>query len=147
MKSVITLFFILFICHLSIGQNKTTSQSKPATQAQSTPESKKKVPWFETDISVEDLKKLKSEFPEIIILDIRPKSLASSGMISGAINLEWGSKEFASKMGTMDIKKSYIVYCADGTKSVNAQRLMKTHDFLNVANLKGGYKEYLKKSK
>ena len=147
MKSVITLFFLVSVFHMSFSQNNTTSQVKPAVNAQSTPESKKKVPWFDTDISVEDLKKLKSEFPEIIILDVRPKSLASSGMIPGAINLEWGSKEFTSKMGTMDKKKSYIVYCADGSKSVNTQRLMKTYDFLNVANLKGGYKEYLKKSK
>ena len=146
MKIFTTLVFLFLADTMILCQNKITSSAKPTTQTQTAPEAKKKVPMFETDITAEELKSLKAEFPEIIIIDVRPKAATASGMIPGAINLEWGSKEFANKMGTMDIKKPYIVYCGDGTKSVNAQRLMKTYDFLNVANLKGGYKEY-KKSK
>jgi len=144
MKICTTLAFVLLASSMIFCQNKTTSATKPTTPVPSGTAAKKKIPMFENDINAAELKELKAEFPEIVIIDIRPKSSITEGMIPGAINLEWGSKEFANKMGTMDKKKSYIVYCGDGTKSINAQRLMKTYDFLNVTNLKGGYKEYVK---
>jgi rhodanese-related sulfurtransferase len=144
MKIYTTLAFVLLASSMIFCQNKTTSAAKPTTPVSAGTAARKKVPMFENDINAAELKKLKAEFPEIVIIDLRPKSSAAAGIIPGAVNLEWGSKEFANKIGTMDIKKSYIVYCADGSKSINAQRLMKTYDFLNVANLKGGYKEYVK---
>ena len=92
-----------------------------------------------------ELKKLKEEHPEITVIDVRTTAEVAQGKIPGALDMEWGSPEFASKMKSMDINKPYVVYCAVGGRSANAQRLMKFTGFLNVANLKGGYKEYSKK--
>jgi rhodanese-related sulfurtransferase len=135
----ITLVFLVLGIFQSYAFSQATTKTTPKTTT-----TKKKVPMLEVDINAEELKQLKAEYPEIIILDIRTKAEIAQGMIPGAIHVEWGSKEFASKMNTLEKTKPYIVYCESGGRSVNAQRLMKFNDFLNVANLKGGYKEYSK---
>jgi phage shock protein E len=144
--SKITLVMLIFCFTQNIlqAQTKTATAAKPATTAKTTTTPKKKVPMLEVDITPAELKQLTKDFPEITVIDVRTKAEVAQGKIPGAIHVEWGSPEFTSKMKTLDKTKPYIVYCAVGGRSTNAQRLMKFNDFLNVANLKGGYKEYSK---
>ncbi|HMP28532.1 MAG TPA: rhodanese-like domain-containing protein [Saprospiraceae bacterium] len=137
---------LLFIA-ISFFQNSVFAQTSTKATTKTSPKTeapKKKVPMLEVDINSVELKQLKTDYPEITIIDVRTKAEVAQGMIPGAMHIEWGSKEFNEKIGKLDQSKPYIVYCAVGGRSVNAQRLMKFNGFVNVANLKGGYKEYAK---
>ena len=100
-----SLFVLLFVSTQMFAQAKTKTPVKTAETPKTATAPKKKVPILETNISVDELKALKTEFPEITVIDVRTKAEIAGGMIPGAVHIEWGSEEFASKMGKLDKNK------------------------------------------
>jgi rhodanese-related sulfurtransferase len=70
------------------------------------------------------------------IIDVRTPGEFQMGHIAGAINVPVG--ELQSRAANWDRNKSYVVYCASGARSADAQNMMGAMGFKNVADLPGG---------
>ncbi len=62
----------------------------------------------------------------------------STGHIKGALNIDFKSPDFASKIDELDKSATYLVYYLVGGRSGKAMQLMQEKGFSKVFNLKGG---------
>jgi rhodanese-related sulfurtransferase len=70
------------------------------------------------------------------IVDVRTPGEFQMGHIAGAVNVP--VDELQSAAANWDRAKSYVVYCASGARSADAQNTMQSMGFKNVADLSGG---------
>jgi len=77
--------------------------------------------------------------PNLVILDVRTPAETAEGMIPNAIEIDYKSSDFESKIAALDKNKSYLVYCRSGGRSVGASKKMIKAGFKDVTNMKGGY--------
>jgi len=70
-----------------------------------------------------------------VILDVRTPEEFESGHIEKAINIDYKSDDFHDKIGKLDKKKTYLVYCKGGVRSANTIGIMKNLDFNNLYHL------------
>ena len=75
----------------------------------------------------------------LVILDVRTPGETAEGMIPNAIEIDYKSSDFDSKIAALDKNKSYLVYCRSGGRSVGASKKMIKAGFKDVTNMKGGY--------
>ncbi|MEQ9063084.1 MAG: rhodanese-like domain-containing protein [Vicingaceae bacterium] len=73
------------------------------------------------------------------ILDVRTEGELASGMLPGAIHMDFYSNSFAQELEKLDRSKPVFVYCAAGGRSGKAMGMMKSMDFKEVYNLSGGF--------
>ena len=71
------------------------------------------------------------------ILDVRKPSEYDSGHVKGATLVELAS--FPKALANLDKKKTYLVHCAGGYRSMIAASMMKASGFENVINVYGGF--------
>ena len=76
--------------------------------------------------------------PNFIILDVRTPHEYKSGHIKNAVNLNYHSRTFKTKLSKYNRNKIYLVYCASGHRSKMAVNLMKKLSFKKVYNILGG---------
>lgn len=69
------------------------------------------------------------------ILDVRTEDEFSESHLKDAINIDFLSSDFKSKIEKLDRNKSYKVYCRSGNRSGKAEKLMKEIGFKNVENI------------
>ncbi len=99
---------------------------------------------FYKNISPEEAEKiLKENSGNIIILDVRTKEEFSEGHIKGAINIDYHSKDFKSKLEKLDKTKIYMIYCRSGYRSGRAFELMKEMGFTKLYNIEGGINAWI----
>jgi rhodanese-related sulfurtransferase len=79
---------------------------------------------------------------QVIILDVRTPGELSGGIIDGAINVDFKSSDFQTKIDEMDKDATYMVYCAGGGRSRDAANLMKDLKFKKVYDLQGGFSQW-----
>lgn len=85
-----------------------------------------------------------NEFKELIdenkgtILDVRTKDEITSGIIKGAIHIDYYSSDFKEQLEQLDKNKPVYVYCASGGRSSGAMNKMKGMGFTTIYNLEGG---------
>jgi rhodanese-related sulfurtransferase len=94
-----------------------------------------------TNISPERAQALinrKANNPHLIILDVRTPQEFSTGHLKGALNIDFKSPDFASKIDELDKSATYLVYCLVGGRSGKAMKLMQEKGFSKVFNLEGG---------
>jgi phage shock protein E len=89
---------------------------------------------------------LKLMHSELIILDVRTPAEFATGCITGAVNLDFKSPEFAGKLDELDKTKTYLVYCRTGGRSAKAMVMMKEKGFQRIYNLKGGITKWMAKN-
>jgi len=77
-----------------------------------------------------------------VILDVRSGFEFGGDKITGAKNISYTSGGFKSYVEKLDKSKTYLVYCASGSRSVGAVNTMKQMGFENVYNLKGGIEHW-----
>ena len=82
--------------------------------------------------------KMKST-PDAVVLDVRTPSEVELGTIPDAINVDFKSPDFSSKITSLDKDKTYFVYCAKGGRSIKAVDEMKKLGFKKLVNLEEGY--------
>lgn len=70
------------------------------------------------------------------IVDVRTPGEFQMGHIVGAVNVPLD--QLPSAAANWDRAKSYVVYCASGSRSAEAQNTMQSMGFKNVADLSGG---------
>lgn len=80
-----------------------------------------------------------------ILLDVRTPEEFNAGSIKGAINIDYFSKDFETKVSKLDTNKTAYVYCKSGGRSFRASKALLRKGFTSVKDLSGGYSAYLKK--
>jgi len=113
-------------------------ESVEATSAEANSETVKVVEQQKTLITPQELVALKKAEPEIQIVDVRTPNETAQGIIEGAINIDYNGSDFAEKMQGLDKSKKYVIYCAAGSRSGRAFKLMQKWGFENVIDLQGG---------
>jgi rhodanese-related sulfurtransferase len=97
------------------------------------------------DFTAEEFKsKIDTKDANGIILDVRTPDEISTGVIPGAIFLDYFQKDFEKQVAKLDPSKTYFVYCASGVRSGETVQLMKKNGFKEAHNLKGGLTSWKK---
>lgn len=63
--------------------------------------------------------------PNFIIVDIRTPREYQSGHIAKAINIDFYSRDFSNKLNDLDKTKTYIFHCRSGSRTGQAEKLIK----------------------
>ena len=79
---------------------------------------------------------------DAVILDVRSGFEFGGDKISGAKNISYTSGGFKGNVEKLDKSKTYLVYCASGSRSAGAVNTMKQMGFEKVYNLKGGMEHW-----
>lgn len=85
--------------------------------------------------------------PDVVILDVRSAFEFGGDKIAGARNLSFTSKDFKTEVEKFDKSKTYLVYCASGSRSAGAVSTMMAIGFNNIYNLKGGIQNWKSEGK
>ena len=93
------------------------------------------------DVEPEKFAELTKE-KDAVILDVRSAFEFGGDKIAGAQNMSYTSSGFKAYLEKLDKSKSYLVYCASGSRSVGAVKQMKSMGFEKVYNLKGGIEHW-----
>ncbi len=75
----------------------------------------------------------------MIFLDVRTPAEFAEGHLTGALNIDFRSADFAARLEGLDKAAAYLVYCRGGVRSFAAMGRMKSAGFLKVYNLQGGF--------
>jgi len=73
-----------------------------------------------------------------IIIDVRAEKDYNQGHIQNAINIDFKSSDFKSRLDCLDKNKTYMVICYAGVRSHNTMELMEKLNFTKVYSIKGG---------
>lgn len=93
-----------------------------------------------TDITVDELKKLKEMKQDLILLDVRQPDETDQGIIPGAILIPLN--ELEENIKQFNKEDHIVVYCRSGRRSKSAQEKFSANNFINVSNLLGGILEW-----
>lgn len=98
----------------------------------------KKAKSFESIAPQEFAEKIKTtDKPQI--LDVRTPEEFGSEHIDNAVNVNWNSDDFATKVESYDKSKPVFVYCLSGGRSKKAAAKLKELGFDTVYELDGGF--------
>lgn len=86
---------------------------------------------------------LESKSPPQLI-DVRTASEVASGVIPGAINIDFRSANFETELQKLNRNQPYLIYCAKGSRSAQAVEKMTMLGFTNLTDLDGGYDAWSK---
>ncbi|MGE5354707.1 MAG: rhodanese-like domain-containing protein [Deltaproteobacteria bacterium] len=90
----------------------------------------------------DSLVKANKKNPKFVILDIRTPAEYVPKHLDGAINRNY-YETFDKKLDSLDKQKLYLLHCQSGSRSAGAFAKMKTKNFKEVYNLKGGIKDWI----
>ncbi len=81
--------------------------------------------------------------PGFVILDVRTAAEFAGGHLAGAINIDYYSADFRSRILALDAAKRYLVYCRSGVRGAAATAIMGELGFARVQNLTGGLDQWI----
>ncbi len=76
--------------------------------------------------------------PDGVVIDLRTDEEIATGVIEGAVQLDFYEPTFAASLDELDPDVHYLVYCNSGNRSAQAVRMMKDAGFTTVTELDGG---------
>jgi rhodanese-related sulfurtransferase len=86
------------------------------------------------------------ESKKYVLIDLRTNDeITNKGMISGAKQLDYLSKDAEKIIAQLDRKTPYLVYCAGGGRSTECAELMQKLGFAEVVNLEKGFDDWKRK--
>lgn len=132
--SIPVAILFLFSC------NSSSTEKAPESSPTEPVETKKEEPAF-VDIDVMEFKK-RMNHPDVVVLDVRTPEETADGKIEGAIEIDINDDSFDNKIQALDKEKTYLVYCAAGTRSAKSCTKMAELGFARLYNLKGGYEAW-----
>ncbi len=94
-----------------------------------------------TSINVNKANKLIKENvsnPNFVVLDVRKPDDFKKEHIANALNIDFKSDDFSSKLDSLDKSKTYLINCYGGFRSKNTMALMEKKGFAKLYNMKGG---------
>ncbi len=89
-------------------------------------------------IDPETFSKMMKEEEDIFVLDVRTKDEHKTFRIPASTVVDIYNSDFAERIDRLDRAKTYLVYCASGSRSVSACKQMKKMGFEKVYNLRSG---------
>ncbi len=78
------------------------------------------------------------KIPAKTVLDVRTAQETATGIIPGAIEIDFLAPDFSRQLTKLDKTKPVFVYCAVGGRSAKAMQQMQQAGFKTVYNLTGG---------
>ncbi len=75
---------------------------------------------------------------DVQLLDVRTPGEFKKGSIKGAVNHDINSRDFSTKIKSLDKNRPVLVYCLSGGRSQKAAAILARQGFQNVVDLKGG---------
>lgn len=98
---------------------------------------------YSKTVNAVDFMSYANRFPSENIVDIRTKDeVKASGMITGAKNIDYNSRDFKENINKLDKDAAIMIYCQSGKRSGEAVNLLKSWGFTKIYNLEGGYQAY-----
>jgi len=88
-------------------------------------------------IPVEEFEKKLSD-TDIQLIDVRTPEEYSGGHLKNAVNIDYRSGDFESRLRALDKNKTVLVYCLSGGRSGNAANKMQEIGFARIYNMDGG---------
>src|ERR1041384_1507168 len=98
-------------------------------------EAKKIVP----EVSPEDVKTKLDRGEHPVVLDVREKEEFRQGYLPGAVSLPRGFLEMRVEETVPDKETPIVAYCAGGTRSLLAGRILRELGYTNVVSMRGGF--------
>lgn len=95
----------------------------------------------EFNVTPERFEQLTKE-KDIVVLDVRSKFEFGGDKIPGAQNISYTASDFRERVGQLDKDKTFLVYCATGSRSSGASKVMKELGFKKIYNLSGGIEHW-----
>jgi rhodanese-related sulfurtransferase len=74
----------------------------------------------------------------VTVIDVRTPGEFAEGRIAGAVNIDFQSRDFASRLAGLDPAKPYLVHCRSGSRSGRALGAFKKQGFAKIYHLDGG---------
>lgn len=93
-------------------------------------------------LNVDEAEQLLSGNPDLVVLDVRKKREYNKSHLANAINADYFSKDFQSKLDALDKTKPYVVYCKSGVRSDEAVRRMNELGIEQVSIIGGGFRAW-----
>jgi rhodanese-related sulfurtransferase len=81
---------------------------------------------------------------DFVIVDVRTPAEFVASHLAGAINVDFRSPDFQTKLARLDRSRNYLVYCRVGHRSGNALPIFKRLGFVSVFDMQGGITEWHK---
>jgi rhodanese-related sulfurtransferase len=94
-----------------------------------------------SDLEAHNLIKNNGANPDFIIIDV--STPADERHLANAINLNYYSPDFLSKLVKLERTKEYLVYCQTGVRSTAVIKVMKGLRFNKLFNLSGGIRQWI----
>ncbi len=94
------------------------------------------------NVDIASAKQLLSSRSDMVLIDVRTPEEIAGGKIDNALEIDFSSPEFTSKLGALDKQTPYLVYCAAGGRSARAMEQMQQMGFQEIYNLMDGYNSW-----
>src|SRR2546428_6213038 len=91
------------------------------------------------EVSPDEVKGKLDGGPRPVLLDVREKDEVRQGYVPGALSLPRGFLEMRVEETVPDKTTPIVAYCAGGTRSLLAGRILKELGYTNVASMRGGF--------
>ena len=73
-----------------------------------------------------------------VVLDIRTAGEVASGIVDGAVHLDFHGKDFASSLAGLPTDRAILVTCASGGRSTRALPVLQAAGLTDLVHLDGG---------
>jgi len=133
-KVVLLLSVFLVLSVAAISQNKNTNNTVRSVLVEPV--------HFDADLALVNQHLNSGDAHNIIFLDVRSPEETKNGKIENAVEIDFKSDDFETKIASLDKDKKYIVYCYNGSISPKAALKLKNAGFKQVLNFKDGYKAW-----
>lgn len=97
------------------------------------------------NVSVEEFKKLMDNLQGEVVVDLRTPDEIAHGKIAGSIEIDFFGQAFEPSIAALDRNKVYLLYCGSGSRSGETSELMNKMGFMNLYNMEGGFRQWVKR--
>jgi rhodanese-related sulfurtransferase len=94
-----------------------------------------------TNVTVEQARELIQERggkADFVVLDVRTPAEYAGGHLPGALNADIQARDFETRVGSLDRRKTFLVYCRSGNRSTKAVQTMERMGFQSVYHMTEG---------
>lgn len=98
-------------------------------------------------VTVQEAEALLAKDKSIVVLDVRTADEFKAGHIAGAVNVDFNGETFDADLAKLDRNKTYLLHCASGGRSSQAEDQMTDLKFKSVLHLKEGFNGWKKQGK
>ncbi len=101
---------------------------------------------FAQNIDVDAFEKKIQQTPNAYLLDVRTSGEFGGGHLPKAINIDFRSPDFSTKVAQLSKDKPVLIYCLSGGRAAQAAAQMRAAGF-QVTEMKGGYLKWTTRMK